>query len=304
MIYGTFYECDKNGEKKEGGVHNHSTVVIEYVENKDAQKKLIGLKVDDTLLVEPAKLAKGEADQSAMLGVAVSELDNFPKKWLLKIDSIHRIDPHPLNQELFDQVVGPGAVSTEEEFRSKISEDLAKHLTSDSDKKLRRDISDKLMERLKLELPDAFLKRWLVQSGANSEKPITEEDVMREYDEYSRHIKLQLIESQIAKDNDIKVEFPEIQDRVKANIKAQFASFGQQEMDEKMLDQFAQNFLQKEEEVRKVYDQLLDEKLMKFYKDTVKLVEKEVSFDEFVKLASTKSGKGNFMDQVSNLLKF
>ena len=71
-----------------------------------------------------------------------------------------------------------------------------------------------------------------------------------------------------------------------------------------MLDQFAENFLQKEEEVRKIYDQILDERIMSFYKETVKITDKEVSFDEFVKLASTKQEKGNFMDQVSNLLKF
>jgi trigger factor len=100
------------------------------------------------------------------------------------------------------------------------------------------------------------------------------------------------------------VEYPDIVDRVKENIKAQFASFGQQEVEDQMLDQFAQNFLQKEEEVRNVYDQLFDERMANFYKNNVKLHEKEVTFDEFVKLASSKSGKGKFMDQVSNLLKF
>ncbi|GAB5539546.1 MAG: trigger factor [Salibacteraceae bacterium] len=304
MIYGTFYECDKAGKRVEGGKHNHTTVVIEYVENKEAKTKLIGLKKDDVLQIEPLKLAKSEADVSSMLGIPVSEISEYPKKWELKVDSIHRIDPAPLNQELFDQVLGPNTVTDEAGFKEKIKGDLEKQLENDSDKKLRRDISDFLINKLKLELPDNFLKRWLLQNSADSEKPITQEDLDREYEDYSRFMKLQIIESQIAKENDMKVDFPEIQERVKANIKAQFASFGQQEMEEGMLDQFAQNFLQKEEEVRKVYDQLLDEKLMSFYKEAVKLQEKEVSFDEFVKLASTKPGKGKFMDQVSNLLKF
>jgi trigger factor len=304
MIYGTIYELDKSGNRKDGGVHNHTTVVIEYVENKDSKTKLIGLEKDSIIKVEPAKLCKGDADTSAMLGIPVSEISKYPKQWELKIDSIHRIDPHPLDQELFDQVVGPNAAKNEDEFRKRISTDLEKHLTTDSQKKLRRDISDALLEKLKLELPNEFLKRWLIQSSLNSEKPITQNDIEKEYDDYSRFLKLQIIESQLAKDNDIKVDYPEIQERVKANIKAQFAGFGQQEIADDMLNQFAQNFLQKEEEVRKVYDQLLDEKIMNFYSTTVKLQEKEVSFDEFIKLASTKPGKSSFMDQVSNLLKF
>lgn len=303
MIYGTLYETDKAGKRKEGGKHNHTTIVVEYVENKDAKTKLIGKKVGDVMLVEPSKLSKGDADLSAMLGIPVSEISNYPKTWELKIDSIHRIDPHPLNKELFEQVLGPNVVETEAEFRQRISDDLGKHLKTDSDKKLKRDISDRLLERLKLDLPDEFLKRWLVQSSEQSEKPVTLDDIEKEYDEYSRFLKLQIIESQIAKENEIKVDYPEIQERVKANIKAQFASFGQQEVADDMLNQFAANFLQKEEEVRKIYDQILDEKIMDFYRNTVKLQEKEVSFDEFVKLASTKPGKGKFMDQVSNLLK-
>ncbi len=304
MVYSTFYECDKSGSRKEGGKHNHTTVVLKNVENKDAKAKLIGLKKDDVVLVDPNKLAKSEADVSAMLGIPVSEIGEYPKNWELKVESIHRIDPAPLDQELFDKVLGPGAVSDEAGFRDKIKADLEKQLANDSDKKLRRDISDFLINKLKLALPDEFLKKWLLLNGGNNEKPITEEDIEREYDDYSRFMRLQIIESQIAKDNDLKVEYPQIQERVKENIKAQFASFGQQEMEEEMLNQFAQNFLQKEEEVRKVYDQLLDEQIMNFYKTNVKLQEKEVSFDEFVKLASAKSGKGKFMDQVSNLLKF
>jgi trigger factor len=304
MIYGTFYEVDKSGQRVKGGAHNHSTVVIEYVENKDARNKLIGLKVGDVLLTEPSKLSKGEADLSAMLGLPHSEIAKFPKQWELKVDSIHRIDAHPLDKELFDKVLGPDKAATEEEFRAKIADDLKKHLATDSDKKMRRDISDILLDKLQLELPDTFLKRWLVQNSQNTEQPISQDDVEREYEDYSRYLKLQIIESKLAKDNEIKVDYTEIQERVKANIKAQFANFGQQEIADDMLNQFAQNFLQKEEEVRKIYDQILDEKVNTFYKETVKIQEKEVSFDDFVKLASAKPGKGNFMDQVSNLLKF
>lgn len=305
MIYGALYELGKDGKRKEGGVHNHTTIAVDFVENKDAKKKLIGKKKEDTLKVEPAKLAKGDVDLSQMLGISVAELDEIGKEFELVIESIHNIEPHPLNTELFDQVVGPGTAKTEEEFRNKIVIDLEKYLEGDSEKKLRRDIHDKLIERLKLELPDEFLKRWLLQQGSNNEeRPITQEDIDREYDDYGRMLRIQLIEAQIARQNDIKVEYPDIVDRVKENIKAQFASFGQQEVEDQMLDQFAQNFLQKEEEVRKVYDQLFDERMADFYKNNVKLQEKEVTFDEFVKLASSKSGKGKFMDQVSNLLKF
>jgi trigger factor len=305
MIYGSLYELGKDGKRKEGGLHNHTTVVVDYIENKDAKKKLIGQKKGATVKVEPAKLAKGDVDLSQMLGISVSELDTVGKEFELHIESVHNIELAPLDAQLFDQVLGPGAVTNEAEFREKISKDLENYLKNDSEKKLRRDIREKLLEKLKLELPDEFIKRWLLEQGSTNEnQPITEADLAKEYADYSRMMKIQLIEAQIAKQFEIKVEATDIQDRVKENIRAQFASFGQADVADDMLNQFAQNFLQKEEEVRKVYDQLMDERLNAYYKENVKLQEKEVTFDEFVKLATTKAGKGNFMDQVSNLLKF
>jgi trigger factor len=305
MIYGTFFELDKDGKRKEGGVHNHSTIVVEYVENAAAKKKLIGTKKGDLLVVEPSKLSKGDADLSAMLNVPAGQLDEVGKKFELKIDSVHSIDPHPLNQELFDRAVGPGAVSSEEEFRAKVTEDLTNYLQNDSEKKLRRDINDFCLEKLNLELPDEFLKRWLLDSGSqNPEKPITAEDIEREYDDYSRFLKVQLIENKLATAAEVKVEPQEIQDHIKEQVRAQFASFGQGDVADDMVEQFTQNYLQNQEEVRKVYDLLLEQKMMAFYKNTVKIQEKEVTFDEFAKLASAKPGKGKFMDQISNLLKF
>ena len=305
MIYGTLWELDKDGNRKEGGVHNHTTIVVEYIDTAAAKKKLIGTKKGETVEVEPAKLAKGDADLSAMLNVPAADLEDIGKKFEMKIDSVHRIEPAELNQELFDKVVGPGAVSSEEEFRAKITEDLTNYLNNDSDRKLRRDITDALVEKLNLDLPDEFLKKWLLQTGSqNPEKPITQEDIDREYDEYSRFLRVQLIENKIAQYNEVQVTPEEIQEHIKSQVRAQFASFWQGDAAEDMVNQFAQNYLQNEEEVRKVYDQLLDAKLMDFYKNTVKLQEKEVSFDEFAKLASNKSGKGKFTDKISNLLKF
>ena len=44
----------------------------------------------------------------------------------------------------------------------------------------------------------------------------------------------------------------------------------------------------KEEERKKVYDQLYDVKTLSLYKENFKLSEKAISYDDFVKLASEK----------------
>ena len=46
--------------------------------------------------------------------------------------------------------------------------------------------------------------------------------------------------------------------------------------------------LENEEERKKVYNELYDRKTMSLYKEKFKLTEKEVSYDDFVKLATDK----------------
>ena len=53
-----------------------------------------------------------------------------------------------------------------------------------------------------------------------------------------------------------------------------------------------------EDEVKKLYEQMYDEKLMDLFKSTFTLKEKKVSYDEFVKLASGKSSKFNLLDKL------
>jgi trigger factor len=64
--------------------------------------------------------------------------------------------------------------------------------------------------------------------------------------------------------------------------------YGQPEGDDKQLTDIANNILKNEEERKKIYDQIFDERTLKVYKENFKLTEKSISYDQFVKLASEK----------------
>ena len=61
------------------------------------------------------------------------------------------------------------------------------------------------------------------------------------------------------------------------------------EMDEetkKRISEIADNIMQNQEEVKRIYDQLLDTRMRDLLKSTVKMRNKEVSYDDFIKLAT------------------
>ena len=64
--------------------------------------------------------------------------------------------------------------------------------------------------------------------------------------------------------------------------------YGQPVLDDEKLTEMADSILKKEEERKKIIDQLYDQKSLTVYKDNFKLVDKDISYDDFVKLASEK----------------
>ena len=285
MIFGKFEELDGTGAIKEGGISHSSVIIIEAVTDKKLQKSLVGAKSDDTYDVDPRTISANENDQAAALGVDIATFKSIISKFKFTVEKVNRVIPADLNTELFDKLYGPGNVKDEKEFRAKIADELGRGLSVDADRKLKADVQEELIKKMKLELPNKFLKRWI---KASNEKPITEEQIESEYDEYAKGLKWQLIENKIIKGNDIKVEHEEVIEHTKGLLKQQMAGMGMSSDDDEQLTETANRVLQNEEEARNIYMMMYDNKLMTLYKNTFKLKEKEISYDDFVKLAYEK----------------
>jgi len=285
MLFGKFEELDGTGNIKEGGINHSSVIIIKAVTDKKLKKNLVGAKASDTFDLDPKTISKHESDQAAAIGVDVTALKNIISKFRFTVEKINKIIPAELNQELFDKVYGPNTVKDEAEFRAKVSEELSKGLSVDADKKFKADIQDKILEKLKIELPNEFLKRWIV---ASNEKPITQEQVEAEYNEYAKGLKWQLVENKIIKAHNIKVQPEEVVEYTKGLLTQQMAGMGMPQNDDTELTETANRVLQNEEEARNIYMMMYDNKLMELYKKSLKLKEKEISYEDFVKLAYSK----------------
>ena len=180
---------------------------------------------------------------------------------------------------------GKDTVKSEKEFRAKVKEEVEKSFVGESDNKLKNDVILHLIKKTKLSLPDTFLKKWLVTTN---EQGLTEEQVEQEYEQYSKSLKWQLIENKIIKDNELEVKNEDVISHTKELIVSNFAQYGQPAPEDKKLEEIAVQVLGNEEERKKVYNQLYDVKTMSLYKEKFSLKNKEVTYDEFVKLASEK----------------
>ena len=270
--------------KSEDGSFEHTGLIaIDEIEEKE-QKKFIGLKKEDTVTFDIQKTFKDESGISRATGKNAEEAKELSGNYTITVKNINRRKPAELNQELFDKIFGKDAVSSEEEFIQKVKETISENYNREAENYTNQKIQDTLLENTSIELPDEFLKRWLVV--ANQGK-VTPADVEREYDMYTRDLRWNLIMNRVTEENEVKVENEEVMAKVKEMINQQLASSGMPGMEEH-LDTFAQNYIQGEngQNYMKVYNQVHAEKVMEIVKNKISLNKKKVTADEFRKSLS------------------
>ena len=286
LVYCLIQQLDATGEIDASGISNEATVSIDSIKDKKFQKQFIKIKADDILKLNVKEVFTNKADLAAMLKVSQGELENLESnQFQFKVIRINRLAPAELNKDLFDKVYPEKKVKSLKEFKAKIQEEAEKSFVMESDRMLKNDVVLYLVEKVKFDLPDDFLMRWLVKS---SEKPLTLDQVKIDYPNYSKSLKWQLIENKILEDNDVKITNDDLISFTKDLVKRQMQQYGQANTDDKQLSDIAENILKNEDERKKISNQLFDEKTLIIYKDLFKLNQKSISYDDFVKLATEK----------------
>ncbi|MEC7646063.1 MAG: trigger factor [Bacteroidota bacterium] len=286
LIFFTIEQLDVTGNVMENGIKNDATVSMDYISDLKIKNQFVGLKKDDILTINIKKAFTNHVDLAAMLNVDSSAIINLTsEEFQFTVKNINRLEPAELNIDLFDKVYDAGSIKNEKEFKAKIKVEAENQLVGESDRMLKNDVVNYFIDKLKLDMPDDFLKRWLVQT---SEQPITMEMLEQEYDMYAKSLQWQLIENKILENHQIKVTQDDVLAHAKQLISIQMKQYGQPEGDDKQLTEIANNILKNEDEKKKLYNQIFDERTLSVYKETFKLNEKSISYDDFVKLASEK----------------
>jgi trigger factor len=286
LVFCIIEQLDQNGGVLSNGIKHEATVSMDFISDSKIKNKFIGLKANSFLTVNVLKAFTNHADLAAMLNVEQVALNSLvSEEFKFTVKNINRLEPASLDIDLFDKVYGAGSVKTVKEFKSKVKNEAETQFISESDRMLKNDVVTYFIDKLKLKMPDEFLKRWLLKT---SEQPITIEVLDKEYDMYAKSLRWQLIENKVMEIFNVKVTQDDVLAHAKKLIGIQMKQYGQPEGDDKQLTDIANNILKNEEERKKIYDQIFDERTLKVYKENFKLTEKSISYDQFVKLASEK----------------
>ena len=287
LLKATLTELNADESPKDNGVSVEDGMVsVMLVADESEKKKFVGSKVGDVMVVDVTKAFPNETDRAALLKISKEELAGIEPLFQATITQVQQYVKSEVNQELFDKLYGEGVVKSEEEFHQKLDEDISQNLKGDSERKLYIDVRDKLISKFKIELPKEFLIRWLT---VINEGKFTKEQIEKDYPHFEKDLQWQLIRDKIAIEQGFKVEKEELLSVAKSHIMRQMMQYGMGQLPDEFLNKYAEELIEKEEERRKMVEQVIEGKVMDWIKETIKLDEKKVDTEEFKKLMETEA---------------
>ena len=265
-------------EEKE--INNKATFTLDKIKSKTAEKSLIGAKAGDVVSLKTKDLFKDDHDLMSFLKVAHDDAHELDVEVSFTIEEVNKRELAELDQELFDKLFGKDVVSSVTDLKTKIKEDSEKQFAQQGDQKFLNDVTEYLVEHTKFDLPATFLQKWMQTAG---EDELDADQAKEEYENSEKSMRYQLIEGKLIEKYKLQVVFDDLKAFAKDMIKVQMAQFGQMDPQDKELEDIAARILSNRDEVKRLSEQLMSQKLLELYKTETNLKVKEISYDDFVK---------------------
>ena len=254
----------------------------------DAKKEILGKKAGDTIRFNVNNLEQGTPDEKYikkyLLNLEDDQMDKeVNPEFEGTITEVTRLTPAEYNQEFFDKNFGEGKVSSLEEAKEFIREEIGKFYVEQTTNLLHRDIQDSIMEKNSFDLPDTFLKKWLTFADEKN----TPEKVEEEYPQYSISVKWSLIREKLEEKFEVKIEESEIREGMAKQISAYMQGMNNPEFIESTVDRLMAD----QKQVSNMANEIGTKKLFDQIAAAVKLVDQSISIEEFRNIVQERNEK-------------
>ena len=281
-VRGNFVQLGEDGSEQEGGIVAEKVVIaIDLMKDEEIKASFIGKKAGDVVVFDPVKAYDNRHEVSHLLNISHEAAETLSGNFSFTIVEVLRFEKAELNPDLFSKIYGEDSgIATLEEFTAKVKAEIEENFGYSSNYKFALDSRDALLNAVSIELPEAFLKRWI---KATNEK-MTEEQIEGDFDNFMVDLKWQLIKDKIAKDNGLKITEEDVRGLAKEMALMQFRQYGLNNVGEEHLENYADHMLKNEEERRKLVARKHEDVIVATIKEKASLDVKEISYDEFNKM--------------------
>ena len=243
-----------------------------------ARPLFVGKKAGEKITVNVNEAFENETDRASMLKVDKAKLAELDPMFTFTVVNVKTFKAAENNQETWNLMFGEGNVTSEEQFMEKVVERIKANHTQEANYRFGNDVRKYFVEKANIELPEEFLKRWLVY--ANDGK-YTREDVEKEFPAFVEDFKWQLTRGYLMEKLGLKVEAKDIQEAAESYVAYQYAMYGMGNVPADMIKSSAKNVLEDENQRRRLEEQVEDNKTISAIREKVSLQTKKISEDKF-----------------------
>ena len=279
-------EAEDGKEMEDGFQKDYVILDLKEIKTKTNKKKLVGKTTGAEFIVNFATILGGKEKAAKILGNDAPADSDYN----IIIDDIRHEEKPELNEDFFKKIFPNKEIKDLDTFRANVKEEMEKQYTNETDRILFTKMIDALVENTPFELPDNFLKRWIHE---NNQGKLSLEDIEKNYqDSYSQGLRWQLIEDSIVKDNpNLAITDEEVKGFLRSQI---FPGLDYNSMEDDMkarLDKIVDNYLQNEEQINNVKNQIADVKMTNFLKTKMKIKYTDQTYDDFIKSLEKENKK-------------
>ena len=281
-----FVETDAEGNEVEGGAKKDNSILVKYF-SENYRKNWMGKKAGDFELMQ-LKTAFDEKEREWIIGDLglKDDVTAADKYFKIIITKVGLLEKRELNEEFFNQLYPNQEVKTEADFRNKIQDEIQNHWNGQATNQIHDQVFHQLVDHTEIKFPEGFLKKWIKtqnESGKEQE-PKTDEEVEQEFPTFISQLKWTLISDKIIQDNAIVVNPDEIRAFAKQQL---FSYMGGANLsdDQPWVTDYVEKMMKDRKYVEDAYNRIQTQKIFEWSATQVKPTDKDISAEEFTKMA-------------------
>lgn len=246
---------------------------------KNIAEKLKGCEKGKTIFFRPCDVCSETELVNFLSNELNTSVENSETYYSLKVEDINLLIPSEMNKDFFMDVFNNLTIETEEDFRSAIVEELGRQYKEMSEERLDNDIFEYFVHNTNIELPVAFLKRYL-KEGEDELK--TDQEVEENFPKFEHQLRWQLISNQFCRDYSISVTKEESINEI---LKISLRRYGIKEMqDVPEMDAIKASIAKNEKLMTETKQKLLTSKVFNKLITEMTIEDKTVKENEFYEL--------------------
>ena len=282
-------EQGENGQALDGGISKEFTVLTSSIKNESVKNQFIGKNIGAVVVADLFEVFDNNTTEIAtVLGISKETVNDLNKLFSFEIKEIKRNERAELNQELFDKAYGENAVNSLEEYRAKIREELEQFYAAEADHALEHELYDSLKGKHSIELPDAFLKRWLLNRYADK---FNQDNIDEKYLPEAAYLRSTLFQEAVITANNIQVTDEDLLAASVTYTKRMFFGYNLNIPVSDYLTQYAQEQLKDNNYRSRMLNMAIEAKVLAALKEMVTIKVEELPVDDFFKKMREHSEK-------------